>query len=296
MDEVASVQGTPDYLTMIQWSYSGAYLTFANGKVNGWSNVGGKLKLQMPSAGSNPNGTFAVGATDAEVAAVQGTPDFLGSDRWAFGSSTVDFQSGRVVGWSNAGGNLKARVEPAGSPAAAAPSALARGAPTDGISGFFNLTAWIPDATNRLISFRTVGPTYVSRPVGPGMVRPDAIDVARTQLGRPYVWGGASPQTSFDCSGLVQWSFRQLGVNLPRTAQQQYNVSVPITVDQLRPGDLVFYARTYADPNDWITHVGIYIGDGRMINATGDGGSVAETPAFSGSIGSHFAGAGRVRA
>ena len=48
------------------------------------------------------------------------------------------------------------------------------------------------------------------------------LDLARAQTGKPYVWGGASPQTSFDCSGLVQWVYRQVGVALPRTAQQQY--------------------------------------------------------------------------
>ena len=66
--------------------------------------------------------------------------------------------------------------------------------------------------------------------------------------------------------------------------------------DQLQPGDLVFFARTYADPNDFITHVGIYIGNGQQINAPTDGEVVSVQPVFTGFWGAHYAGAGRVRA
>jgi cell wall-associated NlpC family hydrolase len=118
------------------------------------------------------------------------------------------------------------------------------------------------------------------------------VVVARQYLGMPYVWGGASPGSSFDCSGLVQWSYRQVGVQLPRTAQQQYDATDRVAPAELRPGDLVFFANTYpsAEP---ITHVGIYVGDGRMINAPVEGDVVREMPAFSGFWGTHFAGAGR---
>src|SRR5690606_21161363 len=71
-----------------------------------------------------------------------------------------------------------------------------------------------------------------------------AIDVGMSFVGRPYVWGGASPATGFDCSGLVQWSFSQAGVRLPRTAQAQWNATR--RVGDPRPGDLVFFHSTYA--------------------------------------------------
>ena len=67
-----------------------------------------------------------------------------------------------------------------------------------------------------------------------------------------------------------------------------------VTQDQLQPGDLVFFARTYADPHDWVTHVGIYIGDGLQINAPTEGQVVSIQPVFSGFWGAHYAGGGRV--
>jgi len=120
------------------------------------------------------------------------------------------------------------------------------------------------------------------------------IDVARRYLGVRYVFGGTDPAIGLDCSGLVQLVFRQLAVTLPRTAQQQYNATSRVTPDQLQPGDLVFFARTYADPNDWVTHVGIYIGNGQQINAPTEGQVVSIQPVFSGFWGAHFTGGGRI--
>ena len=122
------------------------------------------------------------------------------------------------------------------------------------------------------------------------------VDVARRYLGVKYVFGGTDPAIGLDCSGLVQLVFRQVGYALPRTAQLQYSASVRVDQDQLQPGDLVFFARTYPDPHDWITHVGIYAGNGMQINAPTEGQVVSIQPVFSGFWGAHYAGAGRVRA
>ena len=129
----------------------------------------------------------------------------------------------------------------------------------------------------------------------PGGSARRAVDLARAQTGMPYAWGGASPETSFDCSGLVQWAYRQGGIALPRTAQQQYQATARVGREDLRVGDLVFFQRTYvsSDPTEWITHVGIYVGDGRMINAPKEGDVVREMEVFSGFWGTHYAGAGR---
>lgn len=132
---------------------------------------------------------------------------------------------------------------------------------------------------------------------GPGMqiTAVGAVEaMARRYLGIPYVFGGTDPARGLDCSGLVQRVFRNLGIVLPRTAQLQYNATSRVTRAQLMPGDLVFFARTYADPNDWITHVGIYIGDGLQINAPTEGQVVSIQPVFSGFWGEHFASGGRV--
>jgi cell wall-associated NlpC family hydrolase len=122
------------------------------------------------------------------------------------------------------------------------------------------------------------------------------VEIARRYLGVKYVFGGSDAAVGLDCSGLVQLVFRQLGSALPRTAQQQFDATVRVPLEQLQPGDLVFFARTYADPHDWITHVGIYVGGGLQINAPTEGQVVSIQPVFSGFWGAHYAGAGRVRA
>jgi len=85
-----------------------------------------------------------------------------------------------------------------------------------------------------------------------------AVQIARTQLGVPYVYGGASPG-GFDCSGLVMWVYGRLGVALPHNAAALYSTGRFVSLSQLRPGDLVFF--------HGLGHVGIYIGHGRMIHA-----------------------------
>jgi peptidoglycan DL-endopeptidase CwlO len=89
------------------------------------------------------------------------------------------------------------------------------------------------------------------------------VGIAMNYLGVPYVWGGASP-SGFDCSGFVMFVFAQLGVSLPHHAASMYNYGVPVSRDQLEPGDLVFF--------DGLGHMGIYIGGGQFIHAphTGD--------------------------
>jgi cell wall-associated NlpC family hydrolase len=132
-------------------------------------------------------------------------------------------------------------------------------------------------------------------PPSPSSSGDQSVQVARRYLGVPYVFGGSNPAVGLDCSGLVQLVFHQLGVALPRTAQLQYDATPRVSQAELQPGDLVFFARTYADPHDWVTHVGIYLGDGLQINAPTEGQVVSIQPVFSGFWGAHYAGAGRVR-
>ena len=90
---------------------------------------------------------------------------------------------------------------------------------------------------------------------------------AEKYLGYPYVWGGSSPSTSFDCSGYVSWVINHSGVgNVGRqTAQGLYNLCTPVSKENMQPGDLIFFTGTYSTANP-VTHVGIYIGDGKMIH------------------------------
>lgn len=97
-----------------------------------------------------------------------------------------------------------------------------------------------------------------------------AVAFARAQLGKPYVWGAAGPN-SYDCSGLTQAAWRAAGITLPRTTWDQVKAGPRVATKSLRPGDLVFY---YGD----ISHVGIYVGGGRMIHAPRPGAHVREDP------------------
>ncbi|QDQ03381.1 peptidoglycan-binding protein [Lysinibacillus fusiformis] len=94
----------------------------------------------------------------------------------------------------------------------------------------------------------------------------DAISTAKQFLGRGYVWGGSNPSTGFDCSGLVQWSYKQAGVSLPRTASQQYLATQRISASEARVGDLVFFSY-----GSGVAHVGIYLGNNTMIDAQNKG-------------------------
>ena len=91
------------------------------------------------------------------------------------------------------------------------------------------------------------------------------IKEAEKYLGYPYVWGGSSPSTSFDCSGFVCWVINHSGWSVGRTsAQGLYNICTPVSRGSVRPGDLVFFKGTYDTPG--ISHVGIYVGNNRMIH------------------------------
>jgi len=93
-----------------------------------------------------------------------------------------------------------------------------------------------------------------------------ALAAAESQEGVPYVWGGETPGVGFDCSGLTQWAWRQAGVDLPRTAAAQYDAVAHVSLSDLQPGDLLFWG--YGG----ISHVGMYVGGGDIIDApdTGD--------------------------
>ncbi len=84
--------------------------------------------------------------------------------------------------------------------------------------------------------------------------------------GYPYVFGGASPSTSFDCSGLTQWCYGIAGINLPRTAQMQYDATKHFKLEEGKAGDLVFFSGTY-NSGTQISHVGIYLGNNKMYHA-----------------------------
>jgi peptidoglycan DL-endopeptidase CwlO len=104
-----------------------------------------------------------------------------------------------------------------------------------------------------------------------------ALQAALTRRGDPYVWGAAGP-SQFDCSGLVVWAFAQEGISLPHYTGDLWNSGMHIARADLEPGDLVFFGSD-------ISHVGIYVGDGMMLDAPDTGDVVRIQPLFSDYVG-----------
>jgi cell wall-associated NlpC family hydrolase len=105
-----------------------------------------------------------------------------------------------------------------------------------------------------------------STPITGTGVGVSALKAAITKIGKPYVWGASGPN-SFDCSGLTSWAFKQVGITIPRGSSAQAGIGKSVSWDQMQPGDLVFY---YSP----VSHVGIYAGDGKMVDAPQSGDNV----------------------
>jgi cell wall-associated NlpC family hydrolase len=122
------------------------------------------------------------------------------------------------------------------------------------------------------LAFRAPDPT-----LAPSDMAVRAIAFAYNRLGTPYEWGGDGTDGLFDCSGLVQAAYTSVGITMPRTASEQWYTGPHVPLDQLQPGDLVFYATDLSDPHT-IHHVGIYVGGGAMIDAPHTGAFIRFDP------------------
>jgi len=109
---------------------------------------------------------------------------------------------------------------------------------------------------------------------GKGDLREELVGTARRFLGIPYLWGGTDVQDGFDCSGLTMVTYRLNGLKLPRTSRDQFCAGKPVEKNDLRKGDLVFFATTGGTT---ISHVGLYVGDGKFIHAPRRGKDVCIT-------------------
>ncbi|MDV6012709.1 NlpC/P60 family protein [Haloechinothrix sp. LS1_15] len=121
-----------------------------------------------------------------------------------------------------------------------------------------------------------------SQIVAPGAAAQQAVDAAMGKRGSPYEWGADGPDR-FDCSGLTSWAYQQAGISIPRSSRAQSTHGQPIPRDQLQPGDLVFFYEP-------VSHVGIYVGDGKMVHAPQQGDVVKVAEMMEGD----FSGARRV--
>ncbi|TCO48084.1 NlpC/P60 family protein [Actinocrispum wychmicini] len=124
---------------------------------------------------------------------------------------------------------------------------------------------------------------YITAPGAAGA----AVQAALSRRGDPYVWGGASPG-GFDCSGLVEWAYGQAGVGLPRSSRSQFGLGKSVSINDLQPGDLLFYGGSASS----IHHVAMYVGQGMIVHASTSGQPVKTAPISGG--GSDFFGAKRI--
>jgi len=152
-----------------------------------------------------------------------------------------------------------------GAPTGGAPTA---GAPTPGASRPAVPGAFIPTAGD---------PTTSAAPTS---VVSAALDFARAQLGKPYVWGATGPD-SFDCSGLTQAAYAAAGVRLPRVAQDQWFAGPHVDLGAIQPGDLLFWASDTSAPAT-IHHVAFYLGGGQILAAPHTGDVVKVEPLYLG--------------
>jgi cell wall-associated NlpC family hydrolase len=121
--------------------------------------------------------------------------------------------------------------------------------------------------------------------VAPPPTHGNVVSYALSQLNTPYVWGGGAPG-GFDCSGLVMWAYAQVGVSLPHSSYAMWNYGVPVSRDQLAPGDIVFF--------DGLGHVGLYIGGGQFVEAPHTGDVVKISSLDSGWYAASYVGARRI--
>ena len=124
------------------------------------------------------------------------------------------------------------------------------------------------NSTNKTINKDTSSST--------GVTAQQVLAYAYQFEGYPYVWGGSSPSTGFDCSGFVQYVYAHFGINLPRTTFEQVNCGTPVSLSDVKPGDLVFEMPSPEGPN----HVGIYIGNGKILDAMDPQNGVTISPIY----------------
>lgn len=157
-------------------------------------------------------------------------------------------------------------------------AAIAQVKAIPGASSVPGFAEFIADAEARYVSAPATSPVEFAEAAieVPEVVAPapsageQIVEIARTKIGSPYVYGASGPD-AFDCSGFTSWVYAQAGKSIPRTSQAQASAGTPVSLDQIQPGDIVAY---YSGAS----HVGIYAGNGMIIDALNSGTPVGERP------------------
>jgi cell wall-associated NlpC family hydrolase len=155
--------------------------------------------------------------------------------------------------------------------------------------------AWLPGILAALLLADGCAGTPAREPpavephAAPGDARSPIVQLALSMVGVQYRYGGAHPREGFDCSGLVHYTYASNGHAVPRTSRGQFDAASKITLAEAAEGDLVFFR-----DQDNLSHVGIYLGDGRFVHAPSSGGAVSiasmEAPYYR----RHFVAVGRL--
>ena len=122
---------------------------------------------------------------------------------------------------------------------------------------------------------------------GEAYLRDEIVRTAESFIGVPYLYGGDSPDEGFDCSGLTMAVYQMNGLNLPRSSREQFQAGDPVDRRELERGDLVFFSTTR---DGKVSHVGLYIGDGRFVHAPGRGKKISVDSFSSGYFAKRYAG------
>lgn len=242
-------------------------------------------------------GAGAQGAIDALTAAL--TESRLRNDHYGLGGALGLFQETPADGWGTpaevenpiyATDAFLERLLSIPGWQALPPATAAQAVERSAYPGRYQ--AWVTDATDLAAGLLGTGtctnaepplagattsiPAGYQLPAGPPQVV-TAISYTLAQLGKPYEWGGTGPN-GYDCSGLVMMAYRAAGIDLPRTTYQQVDAGQPASLADLQPGDLLFTEGTDPGPGGLPGHVGMYIGDGLVIDAPETGHPIELTP------------------
>ncbi len=226
--------------------------------------VSGRTATTSTTSSGTTSGTSATTSAASALATLSAgglTTDALDSGSTGSGTSFADLLAQALSQNSGSSGSQTSLA-----------SLLGLGSSTGfGSSGALGSSTGVA-SSSALASLLGLGSTSGQRSgtVTGAQVGQTAVQLARNYLGVPYRWGGSDPDTGLDCSGLTQLVYRRLGVSLPRVSRDQAQVGTAVaSLDEAQPGDLVFFGEP-------IDHVGIYSGNGRMVEAPHTGANVRE--------------------
>jgi peptidoglycan DL-endopeptidase CwlO len=182
-----------------------------------------------------------------------------------------------IIAYEVAAGAAAARIRDTSAEASAIAAASEVGGQSAANQVLAAIAANTPPVVTDAISGSPAGPAA-------GM---SAVSWAEKQEGVPYVWGGETPGVGFDCSGLVQWAWAQAGYTIPRTTEEQWATLPKVPLNQLRPGDLLYYYNL--DGDNAVDHVVMYVGSGpwgsnTIIAAAYTGTNISLAPIFTGGL------------